>query len=173
MFRFSFSCTRKIIFGTLKIGQNDLEIPNLEFESHSLLENQVFLPTEQVWTNICWMINQDINFKICLSLFGWKETILPKEHIVHCAVFFFDRIPLIWTFKQLNIIWTFEHLNIWTFEELNICLMLTKSSPESGLDYIPPSQAIPLQVDHFVCISIFSRENKFVLYWMLFDCALF
>ena len=92
----------------------------------------------------------------------------------HCALCsFFDRIPLIWTFEQLNIIWTFEHLNIWTFEELNICLMLTKSSPESGLDYIPPSQAIPLQVDHFVCISIFSRENKFVLYWMLFFMHLF
>ena len=28
------------------------------------------------------MIYQDINFKICLSLFGWKENILPKQHIV-------------------------------------------------------------------------------------------
>ena len=70
------------IFGTLKIGQNDQEIPNLEFESHSFLENQVFLPTEQGGTNICWMIYQYINFKVCLSLFGWKENILPKEHIV-------------------------------------------------------------------------------------------
>ena len=26
--------------------------------------------------------NQDINFKIFLSLFGWKENILPKQHIV-------------------------------------------------------------------------------------------
>ena len=41
------------MFGTLKIGQNDPEIPNLEFESHGLLENQVFLPTEQAGTNIC------------------------------------------------------------------------------------------------------------------------
>ena len=31
LFRFSFSGTRNIIFGTLKIGQNDPEIPNLEF----------------------------------------------------------------------------------------------------------------------------------------------
>ena len=28
------------------------------------------------------MIYQDTNFKICLSLFGWKENILPKQHIV-------------------------------------------------------------------------------------------
>ena len=28
------------------------------------------------------MIYQDINFKICLSLFGWKENILFKQHIV-------------------------------------------------------------------------------------------
>ena len=50
MFRFSFSGTRNIIFGTLKIGQNDPEIPNLEFESHGFLENQVYLPTEQAET---------------------------------------------------------------------------------------------------------------------------
>ena len=30
------------------------------------------------------MIYQDLNFKICLSLFGWKENILYKQHIVHC-----------------------------------------------------------------------------------------
>ena len=27
------------------------------------------------------MIYQDTNFKICLSLFGWKENILPKEGV--------------------------------------------------------------------------------------------
>ena len=43
----------KHYFGTLKIGQNDPEIPNLEFENHGFLENQVFLPTEQAGTNIC------------------------------------------------------------------------------------------------------------------------
>ena len=32
------------------------------------------------------MIYQDINFKICLSLFGWKENIVPKMHIVECYV---------------------------------------------------------------------------------------
>ena len=32
MYRFSFSGTRSIIFGTLKIGQNDPEIPNLELK---------------------------------------------------------------------------------------------------------------------------------------------
>ena len=36
-----------------QISQNDPEIPNLEFESHSLLENQVFLPTEQAGKNKC------------------------------------------------------------------------------------------------------------------------
>ena len=86
LFCFSFSGTRNIIFGTLKIGQNDPKIPNLEFENHGFLENQVFLPTEQVGTNICWMIYQDTNFKICLSLFGWKEKILPYLHIVHCCL---------------------------------------------------------------------------------------
>ena len=30
------------------------------------------------------MIYQDINFKICLSLFGWKVNILDKMHIVQC-----------------------------------------------------------------------------------------
>ena len=80
---FSFSRTRNIIFGKLKIGQNDPEIQNLEFESHGFLENKVFLPTEQAGTNIFWMIHQDINFKICVSLFGWKENILHKQHIVH------------------------------------------------------------------------------------------
>ena len=30
------------------------------------------------------MIYQDINFKIGLRLFGWKENLLPKEHIVQC-----------------------------------------------------------------------------------------
>ena len=44
---------QKIIFGTLKISQNDQEIQNLEFESPGFLENQVFLPTEQAGTNIC------------------------------------------------------------------------------------------------------------------------
>ena len=62
----SISGTRNSIFWTLKIGQNDPEIPNLEFENLGVLENQVFLPTEQAGTNICWMIYQDINFKICL-----------------------------------------------------------------------------------------------------------
>ena len=56
-FAFHFSGTRNIIFGTLnlslKTGQNDPKIPNLEFENHGFLENQVFLPTEQAGTNIC------------------------------------------------------------------------------------------------------------------------
>ena len=35
------------------------------------------------------MIYQDTNLKICLSLFGWKEKILPNlhVHIVHCTLF--------------------------------------------------------------------------------------
>ena len=47
--------------------------------------SHVLLPTEQAETNICWIIYQDANFKIYLSLFGWKENILPKVHIVHCT----------------------------------------------------------------------------------------
>ena len=74
--------TKNIIFGTLKIGQNDPKIPSLEFENHGFLEKQVFLPTEVAGTNIFWMIYQHINCNICLSLFGWKENILHKQHIV-------------------------------------------------------------------------------------------
>ena len=59
------------------------EIADLEFGTHSFLMNHVFLPTEQAETNICWIIYQDASFKICLSLFGWKENIVPKMHIVH------------------------------------------------------------------------------------------
>ena len=36
---FLMSGTRNIIFGTLKISQNDLKIPNLEFEKYGFLEN--------------------------------------------------------------------------------------------------------------------------------------
>ena len=50
---FLFSGTRKITFGKLKIGQNNPEIANLEFESHGFLENHVFLPTKQTGTNRC------------------------------------------------------------------------------------------------------------------------
>ena len=32
------------------------------------------------------MIYQDTNLKICLSLFGWKENILPKMHIVQMSI---------------------------------------------------------------------------------------
>ena len=32
------------------------------------------------------MIHQDTNFKIYLSLYGWKENILPKQHIVHWCI---------------------------------------------------------------------------------------
>ena len=31
-------------------------------------------------------LSQDATFKICLSLFGWKENILPKLHIVQWSV---------------------------------------------------------------------------------------
>ena len=85
MSRFLFSGTGNIIFGALKIGKNNPEITNLEFENHENNFFHVFLPTEQAGTNICSMVYQNINFKICLSLFGWKENILPKQHIVHCS----------------------------------------------------------------------------------------
>ena len=32
------------------------------------------------------MIYQDTNFKIYLSLYGWKENILTKQHIVHWCI---------------------------------------------------------------------------------------
>ena len=40
------------------------------------------LAIEQAGTNICSMVYQDINFKICLSLFGCEVNILPNVHIV-------------------------------------------------------------------------------------------
>ena len=44
-----------------------------------------------------------MNFKICLSLFGWKGNILPKEHIVHCGfvkgklseTFLSEKLPIV------------------------------------------------------------------------------
>ena len=56
-----------------------VEIVELEFGTHGFFKNHVFLPTEQAGTNICWIIYKDANFKICLSLFGWKENILHKR----------------------------------------------------------------------------------------------
>ena len=46
---------------------------------------------------------QEIDFKICLSLFGWKGNILPKEHIVHCGfvkgklseTFLSEKLPIV------------------------------------------------------------------------------
>ena len=32
------------------------------------------------------MLIQDSIFQICLSMFGWRENILYKEHIVQCIV---------------------------------------------------------------------------------------
>ena len=45
-------------------------------------KNHVCLLTEQTGTNLCSMVYQDIDFKICLSLVGWKVNIMYKEHIV-------------------------------------------------------------------------------------------
>ena len=68
------------------MGQNDREIPNLEFKNQGFLENQDFLPTEQAGTNMCWMIYQDINFRLDLSLFGWKENILLKQQAYDTSI---------------------------------------------------------------------------------------
>ena len=63
-----------------------VEFVDLEFGAHGFLINHVFLPTEQAETNICWIIYQDATFKICLSLFSWKENILDKMHIVQWSM---------------------------------------------------------------------------------------
>ena len=121
MFRFSFSGTRNIIFGTLKIGQNDPEIPNLEFESHGFLQNHVFLPTEQAETNICWIIYQDATFKICLSLFGWKVNILDKMHIVQCTVYIINKAATLYLSNISSFllkIGTFEWIVVTSFSFL-------------------------------------------------------
>ena len=43
--------TKNTIFGTLKVGQDNQEIANLEFKTHGSLENHIFHPTEQTGTN--------------------------------------------------------------------------------------------------------------------------
>ena len=58
-FCFLFSGTRNIRFGTLKTGNNDLEIANLAFESHSFLKIHVCLPIEH-WEKC--MLNADLKF---------------------------------------------------------------------------------------------------------------
>ena len=50
-------------------------------KKHFLYE---FLAIERVRTNICWMGYKNTNLKVCLSLFGCEELILPKQHIVQC-----------------------------------------------------------------------------------------
>ena len=134
LFRFSFSGTRNVVFGTLKIGQNDPEIPNLEFESHGFLQNHVFLPTEQAETNICWINHQDATFKICLSLFGWRENILPKMYIVH------------WEFLKIDLT-----SNGQKGPRVNIMLRLQKSpslriwvSPQFGSSPDPDNEGSPI-----------------------------
>ena len=42
-----------IIFGKLKMGRNNPEIANLEFENHDFLKKHAFLPIKQAGTNIC------------------------------------------------------------------------------------------------------------------------
>ena len=42
------------------------------------------------------MVYQDISLKICLSLFGWKENIVPKMHIVQCGSWTFSLSPSQW-----------------------------------------------------------------------------
>ena len=51
-FCFLFSGTSNISFGTLKTGNNNLEIANLAFESHSFLKIHVCLQNEQVGKNV-------------------------------------------------------------------------------------------------------------------------
>ena len=87
MFRFLFSGTGNIIFGALKIGKNNTEIANLEFENHENNFFHVYLAIEQAGTNIYQMVYQNTIFKICLSLFGCEINILYKEHIVQCTDF--------------------------------------------------------------------------------------
>ena len=82
---FSFSRTRNIIFGTHKIGQNDLEIPNLEFGIHCFLENQVFHPTEQTGRDK-YMLNDISRHKFeDMSQLVWLEG-KHTAQTAHCAV---------------------------------------------------------------------------------------
>ena len=119
---------------TLKIGLNDPDIPNLEFESQGFLQNHVYLPTKQAETNICWIIYQDATFEICLSLFGWRENILPKMYIVH------------WEFLKIDLT-----SNGQKGPRVNIMLRLQKSpslriwvSPQFGSSPDPDNEGSPI-----------------------------
>ena len=49
------------------------------------------------------MVHQVTNFKICLSVFSWKENILDKVHIVHCihVLLLLANLVLPFSFLQL------------------------------------------------------------------------
>ena len=49
------------------------------------------------------MIHQDINSKICLSLFGWKENTLYKQHIAHWSIDVIIEIPQSQTGQKLGL----------------------------------------------------------------------
>ena len=57
------------------------EIMDLEFESHKNVRKNIFRTLEQAGTNICSMGYQNSNFKIGLSLFGWKENMILEETV--------------------------------------------------------------------------------------------
>ena len=58
------------------------------------------------------MIYQDANFKLCLSLFGWKENTLPKVHIVHCYTLCHRLVPEYPAFVCISI-WILSSALIW------------------------------------------------------------
>ena len=49
------------------------------------------------------MICQNKNFKVSLTLFGWKENILYKQHIVHCSVQEGHMVDKVIVFKKLMV----------------------------------------------------------------------
>ena len=94
------------------------------------------------------MIYQDINFKICLSLFGWKENILPKEHIVQWPIYILlgkDRTLLIWALwsSEQKVEWMDTPIDCYDFYSTcgaNKCFVPTAQLTEGSHIYLQLSK---------------------------------
>ena len=84
-------------------------------------------------------------------------------------------LPMLSAHSHLHSLWWIQHTAVLQFcdSPTRFCLFClspisTVFSPESGLDYIPPSQAIPLQVSCFFLWNLF-----LVFLFLFFTCILY
>ena len=100
--------------------------------------------TKQAGTNICEMMYQDANIKICLSLFGWKENILYKTVESLCIS------------GQFRL--TGNNLST-SYEALDFCWQIAVNSPQ----HLRPCHIFIVYVcivyDHSISVLNFSRAR--------------